>query len=155
MVNSLIAYYSHSGNTQTVAEIITDLTNGDEFEIKPVKEYPSDYDGVLAVSKIEKAENTRPEIKEKIENIEDYDIIYLGYPNWLSTVPMIILTFLESYDFTDKTIMPFCTSGGGGLGKSEIAIKKSCPKAYIKKGLLVRRDKITTSTEEIENWIIK
>jgi flavodoxin len=85
--------------------------------------------------------------------MDSYDVIYLGYPNWWSTFPMVVFTFLESYDFSGKTIVPFCTHEGSGLGSSEHDIKKLCQKADVKNGLAIRGSNVSRADNEIKNWI--
>ena len=150
--NSLIAYYSRKGNnymggkivnlpignTEVVATKIQKLTGGDLFQIETVKAYPADYIETTTVAMDEKKKNARPELTEKIDNMDSYNVIYLGYPNWWGTFPMAVFTFLESYDFSGKTIIPFCTHEGSGLSNSERDIKKLCPNANVKSGFAIR-----------------
>lgn len=148
----LIAYFSRAdenytsdgiknlsvGNTEVVANIIHDLTGADLFKIEPVKSYPKDYHETTQLAQIELNNNARPAIKNKLTNTEEYDIIYLGYPNWWGTMSMIVLTFLESINLTGKIIKPFCTHEGSGMGNSESNLKSYFPDAIIKKGLPIR-----------------
>ncbi|HIS87462.1 MAG TPA: flavodoxin [Candidatus Caccenecus avistercoris] len=143
----LIAYFSRAdenytsdgikklsvGNTEVVANIIHDLTGADLFKIEPVKSYPKDYHETTHLAQIELNNNARPAIKNKLTNTEEYDIIYLGYPNWWGTMPMVVLTFLESINLTGKIIKPFCTHEGSGMGNSESNLKSYFPDAIIKK----------------------
>ena len=110
----LIAYFSWSGNTKEIANQIQEITGGDLFEIKTVTPYSSNYNQCVETAKQEKEKNTRPAIQGKVANMSDYDVVFIGYPNWWGTMPMAVLTFMESYDFSDKTLLPFCTHGGGG-----------------------------------------
>lgn len=126
------------GNTEVVANIIHDLTGADLFKIEPVKSYPKDYHETTHLAQIELNNNARPAIKNKLTNTEEYDIIYLGYPNWWGTMSMIVLTFLESINLTGKIIKPFCTHEGSGMGNSESDLKSYFPDAIIKKGLPIR-----------------
>ena len=148
----LIAYFSRAdenytsdgiknlsvGNTEVVANIIHDLTGADLFKIEPVKSYPKDYHETTHLAQIELNNNARPAIKNKLTNTEEYDIIYLGYPNWWGTMSMVVLTFLESINLTGKIIKPFCTHEGSGMGNSESDLKSYFPDAIIKKGLPIR-----------------
>ena len=120
----LVAYFSRSGNTKAIASHIKELTGGDLFEIQTAKPYPADYHTCTEVAKKEKNDNARPELKEKVKNIEEYDIIFIGFPNWWGTMPMPILTFLESYKLEGKIVIPFCTHGGGG--------EQSCFRDFVK-----------------------
>jgi len=171
MVNSksLIAYYSRKGenylngnivnltvgNTEVVAKKIQSLTGSDLFEIDTVKPYPNDYTETTNVAKDEKRGNARPELTATVENIDSYDIIYLGYPNWWGTFPMVVFTFLESYDFSGKTIIPFCTHEGSGIGSSERDIKKLCPDAKVLSGLAIRGGSVNSADNIIKSWLLK
>jgi len=169
MVNSksLIAYYSRKGqnyvggsivnlpvgNTEVVATKIQAMTGGDLFEIDTVEAYPKDYTETTNVARNEKRENARPELTAIVDNMDSFDVIYLGYPNWWGTFPMAVFTFLESYDFSGKTIIPFCTHEGSGLGNSERDIKKLCPKANVKTGLGIRGGSVKNADNMLKSWI--
>lgn len=129
----LVAYFSlageqygvgviEEGNTSIIAKMIAEQTGADLFEIEAVNAYPETYDGLLDVSRQEMSDNARPEIVGTVDNMEDYDIVFVGYPNWWGDMPMIIYNFLESYDFSGKTVIPFCTHGGSGLSDTESTI---------------------------------
>lgn len=164
---TLIAYYSRKGqnyvagsivnlpvgNTEVVAKKIQAITGGDLFEIDTVKNYPEDYTETTHVAAAEKRANARPELTAAVENMAGYDTIYLGYPNWWNTFPMAVFTFLESYDFAGKTIIPFCTHEGSGIGNSERDIKKLCPDAKVLAGLAIRGSNVSRADNEIKNWI--
>lgn len=150
---SLVAYFSHSGNTRTAAEKIAGLTNSDLFEIKPIKRYPNNYNETVAIAKKEVNGNARPKISDSVKDMDLYDVIYLGYPNWWSTMPMAVFTFLEGYDFIGKKIYPFCTHGGSRMGRSEKDIKDLCPNAVIGKGLPISGNSVNSCDEMIKNWI--
>ncbi len=149
MAKVLIAYYSRrgenyvngsirslsKGNTEIVAEKIKALIpDADMFQIDTVNAYSTSYMTCIEEAKQELKNNARPEMKKRLENIEQYDTIILGYPNWWGTMPMVCYTFLESLDFKGKTIIPFCTNEGSGMGSSEKAIRQLCPTAEVKKG---------------------
>jgi len=166
---SLIAYYSRKGenylngnivnltvgNTEVVAKKIQSLTGSDLIEIDTVKPYPNDYTETTNVAKDEKRGNARPELTATVENIDSYDIIYLGYPNWWGTFPMAVFTFLESYDFSGKTIIPFCTHEGSGIGSSERDIKRLCPDAKVLSGLAIRGGSVNSADSIIKSWLLK
>ena len=166
---SLIVYYSRKGenylngnivnltvgNTEVVAKKIQSLTGSDLFEIDTVKPYPNDYTETTNVAKDEKRGNARPKLTATVENIDSYDIIYLGYPNWWGTFPMVVFTFLESYDFSGKTIIPFCTHEGSGIGSSERDIKKLCPEAKVMSGLAIRGGSVNSADSIIKSWLLK
>ena len=150
---SLVVYYSQTGNTQTVAGKIQTLTGSDIFRIETVKEYPADYTATTEVAQREKNENARPELKGRVQNIEDYDVIYVGYPIWWGTPPMAVFTFLESYDLKGKIIVPFATHGGGGIGTSVQDIKRILPGIDVKDGLSLRGGSVNSSDPQIESWL--
>ncbi len=167
MNKTLIAYYSRKGqnyvggniknlpvgNTEVVAKKIHELTGGDLFFIDTVQLYPIDYTATTQVAKDELKANARPELKNRIDNIDEYDTIYLGYPNWWGTFPMAVFTFLESYDFSCKTIIPFCTHEGSGMGHSVGDIRKQFPDSKIEKGIAIRGSSVKSADGIIENWI--
>ena len=105
----LIAYFSHSGNTKVVANSIKENIGGDIFEIKTSLSYPTSYNAVVDKAKKEQNANDRPELISHVENMDSYNVIFIGYPNWWGTIPMAEFTFLEEYNFSGKTIIPFCT----------------------------------------------
>jgi len=164
---SLIAYFSRKGNnylggvivdlkvgnTEVIAKKIQELTGSDMFEIKTVKVYPKDYTETTNVSKEELRRNARPELTEKVENMDSYDVIYLGYPNWWGTMPMAVFTFLEAYDFSGKTIIPYCTHEGSGMGSSESDITKLCSSAKILSGLAIRGSSVSKADKDLGNWL--
>lgn len=166
---SLIAYFSRKGsnyaggkivnlqigNTEVVANKIHELTGCDMFKIKTVKAYPEDYTETTNLAKKELRENTRPELTEIVDNIDSYDVIYLGYPNWWGTMPMGVFTFLESYDFSGKTIIPYCTHEGSGMGSSERDIKKLCPNSNVLSGLAIRGSSSDRADKDLEKWLNK
>lgn len=151
-MKTLIAYYSRrgenwwnggvrnikKGNTETVVEKIKALMpEADVFQIDTVEPYPADYYECIDQAKAELRAQARPEMKNKLQSIDDYDTIILGYPNWWGTMPMVVYTFLESYNFTGKTIIPFCTNEGSGMGSSERFIRKEAPGATVKNGVSI------------------
>lgn len=143
----LVAYFSlageqyevgviEKGNTEIVAEMIAEATGADVFKIESTTEYPTTYDGLLDISR--KEETNPPQIAETVDNMTDYDTIFLGYPIWWGDTPTIIKVFLQSYDFSGKTIVPFCTHGGSGLSGTGRTISELCPNSTIKDGLAIR-----------------
>lgn len=167
MGRTLIAFYSRKGqnyvsgsirelkvgNTEAAAELIRGITGGDLFRIDTVKKYPTDYTETTEVAKDELIKNARPELTAKVENMEEYDTIILGYPNWWGTMPMAVYTFLESYNLTGKTIVPYCTHEGSGLGHSVKDIAKLCPKAKVTKGLAIHGTGVSGSGKDIARWL--
>lgn len=166
MANILTVYYSHKGenyfpdgikflykgNTEYAAEYIQKAVGGDVFEIDTRHIYPSNYQKCIEVAKKELQTNARPEIINKLDSLDDYDTIFVCYPNWWGTVPMCILTFLESYDLTGKKLIPLCTNEGSGMGTSERDLEKYCKGAVVVPGLAVRGHKAETSEAEIAAW---
>lgn len=108
----LVAYFSHTGNTEKVAQLIQSKTGADIFKIETATPYPSVYRETTELAKQEKADNARPALKNKVENMAQYDVVFVGYPIWWYTAPMAVATFADSYDFSGKTVITFCTSGG-------------------------------------------
>lgn len=165
----LIAYYSRKGqnyvgsrivnlpvgNTEVAAKMTQEITGGDLFEICTVKSYPADYTETTEVATVEKRNNARPELSTHVNNMDQYDTIILGYPNWWGTFPMAVFSFLEEYDFTGKTILPFCTHEGSGMGGSERDIKKLCPNAMILTGLAIRGGSVKSADSSLKTWISK
>ena len=149
----LIAYFSWSGNTQGVAEEIHRQTGADLFEIVPIPAYSDDYNTVLMEAQRDQHDQARPAIQNLPERIDEYEVILLGYPNWWASIPMPIATFLESYDFSGKTILPFCSHGGGRFGQSLTAIAKLVPQAVIASGLSVHYSGGSGLSGDVRNWL--
>ena len=143
----LVVYFSHTGTTKAVSEYLHEIVGGDLIEIEPVNPYPEGYSDALDPAKQEQIDNARPAIANTIEHFESYEVIYLGYPIWWGTTPMIINTLLESYDFSGKTVIPFATSGGTGISQSIEDIRNEIPDADVKDGLLVK------SNDDIIPWL--
>ncbi len=151
----LVAYFSHSGNTRTIANQIHDVVGGDLFEIKTVDPYPTEYQAVVDVAKKELSEGYRPKLATHVENIDSYDVIFLGYPNWWGTMPMAVETFLTENDLSGKTVIPFCTHEGSQLGSSVTDIKNLCPKATLLDGLSIRGSEVNNAQNQVAEWIGK
>ncbi len=151
--NILIAYFSWSGNTEELAGMIQNETGGDLFEIEPAEPYTDDYDALLDQARQEQRENARPELAGEVENWDSYDVIFLGYPDWWSDAPMVVLSFLESYDCTGKTIVPFNTSGGSGFGNSLASIEESAAGAEILEGFTVNGDQVSGAQADVSEWL--
>lgn len=126
---------------------------GDIFEIVTVNPYPTDYDSVVDQTKQEQEDNYRPQLKTKVENMDSYDVVFIGYPNWWGTMPMPVFTFLEEYDFSGKTIIPFCTHEGSGLGRSVEDITELCPQSTILDGLAIRGSSVKTAQDDVSEWL--
>ncbi|PNR93700.1 flavodoxin [Petrotoga sp. 9PWA.NaAc.5.4] len=149
----LIAYFSWDGNTKTIAEKIQSQKGGDLFEVRTAKPYSSNYQTVLREAKREQQEGMKPELITHVENMDEYDIIILGYPNWWGTIPMPIVSFLEEYDFSGKTILPFCSHGGGELGRSVSDITKLVPNAKVGRGLPIYYSGGSDLDSKIKKWL--
>ncbi|MBR0312023.1 MAG: SUMF1/EgtB/PvdO family nonheme iron enzyme [Oscillospiraceae bacterium] len=149
----LIAYFSWGGNTRGVAQEIARQTGADVFEISPVQPYSANYNTVLMEAQEDQHRQTRPELSAHVANMDAYDTILLGYPNWWASIPMPIASFLEEYDFADKRIVPFCSHGGGRFGQSLTAIAKLAPDADLGEGLSVHYSGGSTLSEDISNWL--
>lgn len=133
MKKILVAFYSYSGNTKKIAEKIQKQANADIFEIKTVNAYPAEYNEAVNQAKTEIAEGFKPGIRNHVNNIEVYDTVFIGTPNWWSTIAPPILTFLSANNWADKTIAPFITHGGGGEAGCSVDIKKNAPGARVLK----------------------
>lgn len=161
----LIAYYSRRGenyvngnirslklgNTEVVAgKIKALLPDADMFQIDTTYEYSKSYMTCIEEAKQELHDNVRPEVKNPLPSIDEYDTIILGYPNWWGTMPMVCYTFLENYDFTGKRIIPFCTNEGSGMGSSVRFIKKLCPAAEVTSGIPIHGAEAANADREAQ-----
>ena len=149
----LIAFFSWGGNTRGIAEEIQSQTGADLFEIELVTPYSTDYNTVLDQAQHDQNIQARPEIKNKVENFEQYGTILLGYPNWWASIPMPIASFLEEYDFAGKTIIPFCSHGGGRFGQSLTAITKLAPDATMGEPLSIHYSGGSSLPDDIAAWL--
>ena len=160
----LVAYFSRvgeeysvgnvsKGNTAIVAEMIAEKTGGDLFEIKTVQDYP------FKIASREKATKARPELLATVDNFDQYETIFIGYPIWYGDAPMAVYTFLESYDFSGKNIVPFCTHGGSGLSSTDQTITLTCPDSKILQGFEIRgtiaRNDSEQTSNRIDQWLKK
>ncbi|MDO4175359.1 MAG: flavodoxin [Eubacteriales bacterium] len=169
MSKKLIVFYSRAdenyvsgeirqlsiGNTEIAAGMIKELTGADMFKIEQCKPYDKHYNACIAQAQDDQRRNARPQLKAYPENLDSYDVIYLGYPNYWSTMPMAVFTFLEHFDFSGKEIHPFCTHEGSGLGRSMDDIKKLCPNAHVGEGLAIRGGSVQHCQSKIGTWIEK
>jgi flavodoxin len=151
----LIACYSWSGNTQKIAEQIQTISCGDIFEIVPVKPYPADYDKCVEQAKKEINSGFKPALSKKVENIEKYDIIFIGTPNWWSTLAPPVATFLSEYNLSGKTVIPFCTHGGGREANIFTDIKKLVPNSNWKEGFAISGSRANSAKEDVKKWLQK
>ena len=164
--HTLIAYFSRAdenydvgyiekGNTAEIADFIAENVDADIFEIKPVVPYPKEYRPTTEAAQKEFNENALPEFIGEIENIEQYDTIFLGYPIWWGKMPRIMNTFLEKYDLSGKTIITFSTHGGSGWGSSISQLEELCPDSDIIKGFSVAGTNAKNSSQSVKSWIEK
>lgn len=153
MGNTLILYFSMSGNTETVANYIHEEIGGDIVKLETVQTYPEDYDELVDYAREEQRDNARPELETAIENIEQYDTIFLGYPNWWGDMPMPIYSFLDQYDLSNKTIAPFITHGGSGLSGTPANIANEEPDAVVTEGLAINGDDVDDCQDEVNEWL--
>lgn len=150
----LIVYYSlRNGNTRIVAEQIQKNVGGDIFRIETVNAYPPVYNDVTKQAKEELQSGYRPPLKTKVQNFDQYDVIYLGSPNWWNTIAPAVMTFLEAYNFEGKAIVPFITHEGSRLGASVDDIKKLAPKATVLKGLPIRGGNVDKAEPDVKKWL--
>ena len=163
----LVAYFSlageqygvgviEEGNTSIIAHMIAEQTGADLFEIKAVNPYPTSHSELLDVSRKEMSDNARPEIADTVDNMDNYDTVFIGYPNWWGDMPMIVYNFLESYDLSGKTIVPFCTHGGSGLSGTESTIRNitggTMADGFAIAGTTAQNDR-DTAKNEVTEWL--
>ena len=167
MSKILIAYYSRTGenyvsgqiktlktgNTAIAAGIIQQLTAGDLFRIEQATPYSQIYNECIEQARADQNRDARPALKNCPASLGEYDVIYLGYPNYWGTLPMPVFTFLEGLDFTGKTIKPFCTHEGSGMGRSAEDIRRLCPGARVEEGLPIHGSFAAQSKEALKQWM--
>ena len=142
------------GNNQYVAQLIQQETGGDLFRIETVQEYPGSHDPLLDFAWNERADNARPELATQIEALDRYNVIFLGYPNWNADLPMPLYTFLEAYDFSGKTIIPFTVHGGSGFSRTIQTIQELQPGAtVVTDGLAISRNSVADAQGEASAWL--
>lgn len=149
----LVTYFSYTGNTKAMAKEISKETGGDLFEIKTDKKY----DDLTNEAKDEIENDERHTLVSKVDHIEEYDVVFVGYPIWWHSTPVQINTFLDTYDLSDKTVIPFCTSGGSDLSETLPSFKNSCKAKKILEGLTLNGNEATSKSnqKEIKNWLDK
>lgn len=142
------------GNTEYITHIIQDTIGGDLFEIKTEQQYPLDHDPLVDLAADEKDNNARPALSTHIENLDQYDTIILGYPNWWADLPMPLYTFLEEYDLSGKTIIPFCPHGGSGFSRTVSTIAEIQPNATVSQdGFTISRNRVADSKDDVTAWL--
>ena len=136
-----------------MASIIQDTIGGDLFQIETVQQYPLDHDPLVDQAAEEQDAESRPELSAHLDNLDQYDTIILGYPNWWGDMPQPLYTFLEEYDFSGKTIIPFCPHGGSGFSRTERTIAQLQPNATVREdGLAISRNDVAGAQEQIAQW---
>lgn len=132
------------GNMRLLAEYISEETGADIFSIQTVEKYPTGYSDTTDLVSEEKSDNARPALSTHVDNMDDYNVIYLGYPNWWGTLPMSVASFLEEYDFAGKTIIPYVSYEGSGMGSGVSMIKELCPDAEVLDGFAIRGSEVNS-----------
>ena len=165
---ALVTYFSHAGenynvgvieegNTAKLAKVIAEQTGADLFEIVPVVDYPQSYDECLEVATAEQREGARPEYVGDIENWDQYDTVFIGYPIWWGEIPNIVYTFMEKHDFAGKTVIPFNTHEGSGQSHSQRDIENALPDATVLQGLAVRgataQNDADATAKAVSDWL--
>ncbi len=167
MSKNLIVYYSRKGenywlggvknlikgNTETAAEFIQKAVGGDLFEVDTVKPYAEDYHICIDEAKKELNADIRPEIKRFLDSIDEYDTIFVGFPNWWGTMPMVVKTFLENNDLSGKTVIPFSTNAGSGWGSSLTDLKNLCPNSTVIDGFSIAGTNAKDAQKEVNAWL--
>ena len=149
----LIAYFSWSGNTKQLAEMIQEQMGGELFEIEPETPYTDDINELSGISLQEQHDNIRPALSSAAPDMSQYDVIFVGYPNWWNNMPMPVFTFLEGYDFSGKTVIPFTTYGNGVWGKSVDSIRATLPDVTILDGLAIQEHELQDASSEVSEWL--
>lgn len=166
-MKTLVAFYSRAdenyfggtyryipvGNTQRVAQVIAQETGADLFSIQQVQPYAAEYQTCVAQAREDFYSKARPAVKNLPENLDDYEEIYLGYPNYCGDMPMAVYTFLEAFSWEGKTIHPFCTHEGSGMSNTERSIQRTCSGATVTKGLVVHGSHVDSAQHAIQTWI--
>lgn len=164
---ALIAFYSRAGenyfggayrrisvgNTEKAARMLADLTGGTLYRIQQAEPYSDDYQTCIAQAKSDLQKKARPAVLNLPDSLDGYDEIYLGYPNYWGTMPMAVYTFLEHYNFTGKTIHPFCTHEGSGLSRTVQDIQKAAPGAVVTQGLAIHGSSVDSAKEALAQWV--
>lgn len=141
------------GNTHYAASVIAEATRGDLFEIKTVRQYPGSHKALIDAAKEEADQNARPALATHVKNLADYDVVFVGFPNWWYDMPMPLYSFFDEYDFGGKTIVPFCTHGGSRFSDAISTIRKMEKGATVLDGYAIPRNKVASSKEGIVKWL--
>lgn len=143
------------GNTQYVASFISEATGGDLFEIKTAHTYPASHKALIDAAKVEIENNARPKLATHIKNLDDYDVVFVGFPNWWYDMPMAIYSFFDEYDFSGKTVIPFCTHGGSRFSGAIKTIRELEKNATVLNGYSIARDRVPNSKDGVLKWLEK
>ena len=149
----LVAYFSRSGHTEVLAKRIASETGGSLFRIMPASPYSDEYGETVDRFRYERDHHLLPAVAAKADDMEQYDVVFIGYPNWGGDMPPVVQTFLTQYDFSGKTLVPFCTHGGGGLGRSVDTMKVLCPAATIRRGFEVQGRRAAQCGDDVTQWL--
>lgn len=150
---TLVCYYSRTGNTRAVALAIHKRVGGDLLELTTARPYPAEYEALTKLAREEQRAGTRPALGVDVPDMGRYGTIFLGFPNWWGTMPMLFFTLLEACDTSGKQIIPFCTHGGSALGNAPRDLKRLCPKATVHEGLAVRGTAAATAQAIVDAWL--
>lgn len=149
----LIAYFSQSGNTRLIANDIQKLVGGDLFEIKTVRQYAPDFDTNVDQAREDLRNNARPKLAARVSNMAEYDVVFVGFPNWVGTMPMPVFSFLEQHDFKGKTIVPFCTHGTSGISNTVSDLRKLGLGAEVRQHIGIYRNDVPTAQKAVADWL--
>ena len=149
----LVVYFSWSGNTESVALEIQNQTGADAFRLVPAEPYTDDYDALLDIAQEEQRNGARPAISGSIENFDSYEVVYLGFPIWWGDMPMILYSFLDDYDLSGKTIVPFVTSGGSGFSNTISTIESMETDAEVLEGLSLGSSQAANPGDAVADWL--
>ena len=142
-----------TGNTGVVADMIAQATGADLFSIRTLEQYPDTYDATIDQGQQEQSDGARPELATHLENLDSYDTIFLGFPNWWGDMPMAVYTFLDEVDLSGKTVIPFVTSGGSGFSNTISTIQEMEPQATVQEGLSIGASSATGAQQQVESWL--
>jgi flavodoxin len=149
----LVAFFSRSGNTRVIAGLIQRGLGADLFEIRPANAYPEDYLQTVEQARQERDSGFEPELESKVSALNDYDTVYLGFPIWGETAPPIVRSFLTAHNLTGKTLIPFNTHGGYGLGSSRQVIAAHAPKSRLMDGFVMESEQERKTMERVNGWL--
>ena len=151
--NILVAFYSHSGNTEHIANMIAQLTEATLYKIDPMEKYPTDYNAVVSQAKKEIQAGYLPHLMNPLNDLKAFDIIFVGTPNWWSTIAPPVATFLTENKLAGKQVIPFCTHGGGGLSKIKKEIEKLCPNSKVLSSFDIYGSGGTSAKQKLADWL--